>query len=444
MADSIETVQFFLDLMNNPMQHQPISTAASTAPDNVHSCVVCTRDLPSEAFPVTDCSRHYHDSDVCKRCFNKYIVGHINAGNTNIACVECSERLSYEDIQKIVSKTSLSKYDKVLTKAVIEDEADFHYCLSAKCKSGQVHIGGDDQPVFQCNACHHKQCVACHMPWHEGESCDEYQARHDEVIVETETLLHQTSKICPGGCGARIERNGGTRCSAEFCYHCLGPYTDWASHNECATAATAATAAPVPISGDIRHRQAMRQIRQSNRDFENERAEAFIIKTFTSCPRCKVFIDKAGGCDHITCSQCSYEFCYGCSADYKAILRDDNSRHKRSCKHYAARVTDRIVPTKMTGVHAANHTQAQGSSTVVPVASTTESRAITKRTTKKKPSSIGKKKTVLAKKKAAFAKKKKTVASPITRRGTRTGLRSSTAAARGPMTRSQTAAQRMT
>ncbi|KEQ71272.1 hypothetical protein M436DRAFT_32509, partial [Aureobasidium namibiae CBS 147.97] len=216
------------------------------------SCVVCTRDLPSEAFPVTDCSRHYHDSDVCKRCFNKYIVGHINAGNTNIACVECSERLSYEDIQKIVSKTSLSKYDKVLTKAVIEDEADFHYCLSAKCKSGQVHIGGDDQPVFQCNACHHKQCVACHMPWHEGESCDEYQARHDE----------------------------------------------------------------------------------SNRDFENERAEAFIIKTFTSCPRCKVFIDKAGGCDHITCSQCSYEFCYGCSADYKAILRDDNSRHKRSCKHY--------------------------------------------------------------------------------------------------------------
>jgi len=239
----------------------------------------------------------------------------------------------------------------------------------------------------------------------------------------------------------------GTRCSEEFCYHCLGPYTDWASHNDCATVATAA---PVPISSDIRYRQAMRQIRQSNRDFENERAEAFISKTFTSCPRCKVFIDKAGGCDHITCSQCSYEFCYGCSADYKAILRDDNSRHKRSCKHYAARVSDRVVPTKMTDVLAANHTQAQGSSTaspiastVSPVASTTSPRAITKRTTKKKPSSMGKKKSAVAKKKATIAKKKKIVAPPIVRRGTRTGLRSSTAAARGPVTRSQTAVQRM-
>jgi len=130
MAASIETDRFFFDLMNSTMQHQPASTAANTAPDNVHNCVVCTRDQPSEAFPVTDCSRNSHDPNVCKRCFNKHIVGHINAGNTIIECAECSERLRYEDIQKIVSKTSLSKYDKVLTKAVIEDEADFHYCVS--------------------------------------------------------------------------------------------------------------------------------------------------------------------------------------------------------------------------------------------------------------------------------------------------------------------------
>lgn len=176
----------------------------------------------------------------------------------------------------------------------------------------------------------------------------------------------------------------------------------------------------------------MRKTRQILRDLANERADAFIIKTFTSCPGCKVFIEKTGGCDHITCSQCSYEFCYGCSADYKAILRDDNSRHKRSCKHYAARVSDRVVPIKMTGVQ---------SSTVVPVASVTKLRVASKRTTKKKP--IKKKKSAITKKKATQAKKK-IAASPVIRRGTRTGLRSSTAAVRGPVTRSQTVAQRMT
>lgn len=492
MADGIDGIPWLLDLMNATIPHQPALAAVDTTPENVRSCVVCMQDKPTEVFPVTDCSRHYHDPDVCETCFRKHIAGHISAGNTIIQCVECSERLHYKDIQKIVSKTSLRKYDKILTKAFVEDEADFHYCvstsglrettmkkrhvshfksalliiaclqLSAKCKSGQIHVGGGDQPVFQCNACHHKQCIACHVPWHEGETCDEYQSRHDEVIVKTETLLHQTSKVCPGGCGARIERNGGcphmtcefsstictqvchhlvwqltrgstgTRCSAEFCYHCLRAWTNHDSHNGCAT--SAATAAPVPISADIRHRQAMRLTRQILHDLENQQAEAYILKTFTSCPRCRVFIDKAGGCDHVTCSQCSYEFCYGCSADYQAILRDDNSRHKRSCKHYAARVSDRVVPTKMTGVH---------SSTVVSVASVTKPRVASKRTTKKKPSSIGKKKSAVAKKKATQAKKK-IVASPVVRRGTRTGLRSSTAAVRGPVTRSQTAAQRMT
>lgn len=64
-------------------------------------------------------------------------------------------------------------------------------------------------PIFECNACRYKQCIACQMPWHDGETCDQYQARQDEVTVETEILLHQTSKFCPGGCGARIERTGG-------------------------------------------------------------------------------------------------------------------------------------------------------------------------------------------------------------------------------------------
>lgn len=82
-------------------------------------------------------------------------------------------------------------------------------------------------------------------------------------------------------------------------------------------------------------------------------------------------------------------------------------------------------------------------STVVPLVPETKPRIASKRTTKKKPSSIGKKKSAVAKKKATQGKKK-VVGSSVVRRGTRTGLRSSTAAARGPITRSQTAAQRIT
>ena len=34
------------------------------------------------------------------------------------------------------------------------------------------------------------------------------------------------------------------------------------------------------------------------------------------CPNCNVSIQKNGGCDHITCGKCSYEFCWLCSQEH--------------------------------------------------------------------------------------------------------------------------------
>jgi hypothetical protein len=103
------------------------SNAASA---NMRDCSVCMKDQPVDAFPALNADHHHHDPGVCRKCFNRYIVGHINAGHARIICVECSERLRYADVKEIVSKTSIKKYDKVLTKAFVEDDVDFHYCVS--------------------------------------------------------------------------------------------------------------------------------------------------------------------------------------------------------------------------------------------------------------------------------------------------------------------------
>lgn len=105
------------------------------ASDDVRECAICTKEQPLTAFPVVSSTQHYHDPNACKKCFNRYIVGHIDSGHARIACVECPERLRYKDIQTIVSKTSIKKYDKVLTKAFVEDDVDFHYCVSTSCAS---------------------------------------------------------------------------------------------------------------------------------------------------------------------------------------------------------------------------------------------------------------------------------------------------------------------
>lgn len=64
-------------------------------------------------------------------------------------------------------------------------------------------------------------------------------------------------------------------------------------------------------------------------------AEGLDIKP---CPRCGANICKAfdGDCDHMTCSQCSKEFCWSCFADREVIYHHGNHYHKAYCRFYAA------------------------------------------------------------------------------------------------------------
>ncbi|CAF5154745.1 unnamed protein product, partial [Rotaria sp. Silwood1] len=52
------------------------------------------------------------------------------------------------------------------------------------------------------------------------------------------------------------------------------------------------------------------------------------------CPQCHWHIQKYEGCDHMTCRQCKYEFCWICFVDYKLIASKGVSQHKTTCSHY--------------------------------------------------------------------------------------------------------------
>ncbi|KAL9651307.1 hypothetical protein ABK040_001259 [Willaertia magna] len=50
------------------------------------------------------------------------------------------------------------------------------------------------------------------------------------------------------------------------------------------------------------------------------------------CPKCKRSIEKNGGCNHMTCSQCKYEFCWVCMDDWTAHGSNTGGYYK--CNKY--------------------------------------------------------------------------------------------------------------
>ncbi|RDI88617.1 hypothetical protein Vi05172_g1482 [Venturia inaequalis] len=73
----------------------------------------------------------------------------------------------------------------------------------------------------------------------------------------------------------------------------------------------------------------------------NEAASAAFISTNTKeCPSCKSRIQKAGGCDHMTCRKCRNQFCWICSVDYREIHRQGNTAHAPTCQYHTGNIPD--------------------------------------------------------------------------------------------------------
>ncbi|KAH3949154.1 hypothetical protein HBI24_014500 [Parastagonospora nodorum] len=84
------------------------------------------------------------------------------------------------------------------------------------------------------------------------------------------------------------------------------------------------------------------EYRSSGRKERDQKAqEAASLKAIGSMskkcpgPNCVYNIEKNDGCDHMTCSRCSYEFCWICLCDYNKVRIRGNSAHARNCNYYA-------------------------------------------------------------------------------------------------------------
>ncbi|MCJ1390157.1 hypothetical protein MMC18_003015 [Xylographa bjoerkii] len=130
-----------------------------------------------------------------------------------------------------------------------KDEPTFRRCLRPNCQFGQVHERADAEPLMSCGDCGYKMCYVHQRPWHEGQTCSQYdyalshREQWERENAASLALIESSFTACPQ-CGIRIEKNKGcdhmtcTHCRFEFCWQCLSPYEPIRQHGNTGHAAS--------------------------------------------------------------------------------------------------------------------------------------------------------------------------------------------------------------
>ena len=216
------------------------ASAAAAVVEEEIECSVCLDEFPisSLALPSSKCE---HSPAICGRCLRQHIEEEVNGkGITRaINCPECDAQLEHHEIHTVCQGppagiATFARFDSLLCRRTIETMPDFVWCSGKACGSGQIHDGGDDIPIMHCSACSAKTCFTHQLPYHDGMSCEQFDAHTalSEAAADEAWILRET-KPCPN-CGVAIEKNRGcchmtcanvkAECRHQFCWHCSAPW----------------------------------------------------------------------------------------------------------------------------------------------------------------------------------------------------------------------------
>ncbi|PMD60814.1 uncharacterized protein K444DRAFT_720406 [Hyaloscypha bicolor E] len=108
----------------------------------------------------------------------------------------------------------------------IRNEPNFRWCANPKCDWGHIHDSGQAEPKITFEKCSSLACFTHQRPWHEGQTCKEFNEQPDaeqkQQLAALEKTIKQTSARCLK-CSRPITKVAGCGFVTCFCGH---PF-DW-------------------------------------------------------------------------------------------------------------------------------------------------------------------------------------------------------------------------
>ncbi|KAI0078666.1 hypothetical protein K474DRAFT_864478 [Panus rudis PR-1116 ss-1] len=203
--------------------------------DNQDDCPVCFCET-TDAIRL-DCNHTY-----CRSCLQHLLQTTPPANFVGMRCImevaspegtpcTCGALIPFRIIRDLLSP---SAEDRLLEAALLSfvhaRPQEFHYCPTPDCPI--IYREGVSGIVLRCPTCIARICAACHIEFHEGQTCDEYRDETSAGHIAYKKWREANGiKACPK-CGTDLEKNGGcnhmtcTRCGTHMCWICMKTFEE--------------------------------------------------------------------------------------------------------------------------------------------------------------------------------------------------------------------------
>ncbi|KAK2404944.1 RING/U-box superfamily protein [Trifolium repens] len=254
-AEELQLKQTLMDSLitsNSHSQNAPSSSSSGQwklmtkeeSSSSIIICEICAEPKKTEdMFRIQTC---YHS--FCSECVIKQVATKIQDKISIVSCpgLNCKGLLELESCRSLLPKELIDKWYDSLCESLFVTVPKF-YCPFKDCSAMLLdeNEGGEEEEDIresECPFCHRLFCARCHVPWHPGIGCEEYQKltldeRGSEDLLVRELANQKQWRRCPK-CKFYVEKNEGClhitcRCRFEFCYACG---EQWSStHGGCQT-----------------------------------------------------------------------------------------------------------------------------------------------------------------------------------------------------------------
>ncbi|KAL6236808.1 hypothetical protein BDW75DRAFT_103017 [Aspergillus navahoensis] len=305
------------------------------------ACIICLEPFSEDGVsaPNTLSIACQHTPSVCYICLSKSIKHDLETKFWDeIKCPECQTLFIHEDIKRFADEETFNRYDRLSFRHVLNADKNFIWCL--ECNFGQLHESGAEQPLVQCFNCSAESCFKHAIKWHDGFTCDEYDAvlwdpdsykaireknggnsrpnveylsKKDmqRAMKKEQTRQNKLHEAQKKAALKRQEEEAARVCEKKALEQAQAEAAQRQEDEEIIE---------VEVKDDFKEKIEMLKRRMREVELSMKKVE----ETTKRCPGCQWPIEKNDGCDHMTCIKCRAEFCWICLGGW--------SSHTRRCR----------------------------------------------------------------------------------------------------------------